>query len=206
VKISKIEPQKRNKNRSSIYVDDEYKFSLSNELVMKYDLRAGYEITDEEINELFVAKEKDYIKERAFRILRYRDRSSLELKQRLVKIGFDEPMVNEVINGFITDKTLDDSRLVQEFVSDYTKVNPKGNRFVVHELRKKGIPPEIIEEAVKARDEKSIAEEFISRKLADLDLKNPKGIQKAWQRLAARGFSPEVIRELLNKYRYSNDH
>ena len=42
--ITKIEVQKRNKDRSNIYIDNEYAFSLSNELVYKEGLK-----TDEKI-------------------------------------------------------------------------------------------------------------------------------------------------------------
>lgn len=203
MKISKIEPQKRNKKRSSIYINGEYRLSLSNELIMKCDLHVGDEITEEEIKNILFEKEKEYIKGRAYKILRYRDRSSEELKQRLLRIGFDEPMIEQVIQGFIEDKTLDDNRFVQEFVSDYTKINPKGNKFIFHELRKKGIPPEIIEKAVGTRNERTLAEAYLKKKFVNLNLNHPKDKQKIWRRLVARGFSPEVVYDILKNYEES---
>jgi regulatory protein len=199
VKITKIEPQKRNKKRSSIYINGAYRFGLGTELVLKYNLQEGAEIGEEEIENILFQEEKMHVKERAYKILRYRDRSARELKQRLIKLGFDESLVNDVIQDFCEDKTLDDIRLAQEFVSDYTRVNLKGNRFIVHELKKKGVPQEVIEEVITSRDEKTLARTFLEKKLANLNTNNPKERQKVLRRLLTRGFTPGVVYDLLRE-------
>jgi regulatory protein len=198
VKISKIEPQKKNKQRSSIFIDGEFKFGLSNEVVMKLDLHVDQELTTDEIQTIVLVQEKERIRERAFRILRFHDRSSLELKDKLVRLGFDEPLVGEVIQDLTADKTVDDERFVQEFVSDYTKLNPKGNVFIAHQLRKKGIPPEVIDKVTETRDERTLAQEFMARKLKDLDTHDPKSKHKIFRRLVSRGFTPGIVYELLS--------
>ena len=81
-------------------------------------------------------QEKVKIRSRAYKILHYRERSIKELKHRLLHIGFDQLLVDEVIDDFVSDKTLDDERFARAFVSDYTKLKPKGNRFIYNELIK----------------------------------------------------------------------
>uniref|UniRef100_A0A7C4XF43 Regulatory protein RecX n=1 Tax=candidate division WOR-3 bacterium TaxID=2052148 RepID=A0A7C4XF43_UNCW3 len=199
MKISKIEVQKRNKKRSSIFVDGEFKFGLSNDIILKYDLKEGDEISESEINELLLAEEKERLKKRAFRFLRYRSRSVAEMRERLLRLGYEPEIVSDVIDELITEGTLNDRRFIQEFVSDYTNLKPKGNYFIIRELKKKGIAEDEIKEALNSRDEQKIVEDLLKTKMKDLDLKNPKERAKIIRRLLSRGFTPEVVYEVLNE-------
>lgn len=170
---------------------------MSNELIAKLDLYTGRELTQVDMDDLILKKEKEYIMNRALKILRYHDRAVNELRQKLFRLGFEERLATEVVQELVDDNTLDDQRFVREFISDYTKLNPKGNRYIAHELKKRGVAPELIEEAIAARDEKALAREFLDRKFKNLDLNKPKDKQKIYRRMSARGFSPSVIFDLL---------
>lgn len=201
MKISKIEPQKRNKKRSSIYIDGEFAFGLSNELVLKYNLNADDEISDTLIKDVLLEGEKQKIKQRAFRLLQYRDRSIQELKNRLLRLGFDERLVHSVIEDFVAEGTLDDEKFAYAFVSDYTTLNPRGNRFIIRELQKRGVAKEIISKVVNERDEKGLVADFIERKLSRLSKYDLKERQKIVRRLLTRGFSSDTIYKVLNEER-----
>jgi regulatory protein len=200
VKISKIEPQKRNKTRSTIYINGKFAFGLSNEILLKYDLNDGDEIDDDLIQNVLLAQERQRIRERAFRILRYRRRTVKELKARLLRLGFENNLVDDVLEELVQDKTLDDTIFAEAFAADYTKLKPKGNIFIRRELTKKGISEEIIENLIQGRDERFLVEEFIQKKLARFNLKDPKDKRRIIQRLLTRGFTPSVVYEVLNAY------
>lgn len=201
MKISKIEPQKRNKKRSSIYIDGEFAFGLSNELVLKYNLTTDDEISDTLIKDVLLEEEKQKIKQRAFRLLQYRDRSIQELANRLLRIGFDNRLVQSVIEDFKAEGTLDDEKFANAFVSDYTTLNPRGNRFIIQELQKKGVAKEIISKVVHERDENFLIKDYIERKLSHLNRNEPREKQKIVRRLLMRGFSSGAIYEVLNEER-----
>ena len=84
MKISKVEPQKKNRNRCSIFIDGEYRFGLSKDLVLKYDIKEDDEIDEDLIKNVLQEAEKEKIRQRAYKILHYRDRSVQELKNRLL--------------------------------------------------------------------------------------------------------------------------
>ncbi len=199
MKISKIEPQKRNKNRCSIYINGEFKFGLTKAIVLKYDLQEGNEISEEEISNIFRQEEKDKIRSRAFRILQYRERSIQELRKRLINIGFDPPLVEEIIEDFVNDNTLNDERFARAFVTDYTKLKPKGNRFIYNELIKRGISKEVITELLSKRDEKKLVENFARKKLKHLKKADYKDRQKMARRLLNHGFTASVVYEVLDE-------
>ena len=47
--ITKIEVQQHNKNRVSIFLDQEYAFSIALETAMKHSLKKGMELDDNQI-------------------------------------------------------------------------------------------------------------------------------------------------------------
>jgi len=199
VKISKIEPQKKNRKRCSIFIDGEFRFGLPKEIVLQHGLYEGVEITDREIDEIVHHADKAKILERAFKILHYRERSVKELRDRLMRIGFDNSLVDEVIDELIADKTLDDERFARAFVNDYTRLKPKGNRFILSELIRKGVDREIITNLLDARDEGELIRIYIEKKTSNLDMKNPKERQKLVRRLLTRGFTPSIVYEIIKE-------
>jgi regulatory protein len=200
VKISKIEPQKKNKKRSTIYINGDFAFGLSNEILLKFDFHEGDPIDEDIIQNVLLAQEKQRIRERAFRILAYRKRSVEELKTRLIKIGFDKDLVREIIEEFVRDGALNDDDFTEAFVADYTNLKPKGNIFISRELAKRGISQEAIKSALRVRDENQIVKNFLQKKLSHFNVKNPKDRQKILRRLLSRGFTPSIVYRLLNSH------
>jgi regulatory protein len=200
VKISKIEPQKKNKNRSSIFIDEKFAFGLSNEVLVKFDLHEGDEIDNEKIQNVLLEGEKQMIRARAFRLLRYRSRSTQELRNRLSRIGFDDELVIGVVDDLVQDKTLDDERFAHAFVADYTKLNPKGNLFIQRELARLGVARNVIECVLNKRNEKCIIEDYVQNKLSRLNLADRKDRAKAVRRLLTRGFTPSVVYDVIREH------
>lgn len=199
MKISKIEPQKKNKQRCSIFIDGEFRVGLTKEIVIRYNLHEGLEITDREFDEVLHQAEKGKIANRAFKILRYRERSVDELRARLIRVGFDGQLVDELVDELIADKTLDDERFANAFVNDYTNLKPKGNRFILNELNKKGIAKDTIVRLLSTRDERKMIRQYVKKKASSLDIKNPKERQKLVRRLLTRGFTPDIVYEIIKE-------
>jgi regulatory protein len=200
VKISKIEPQKKNKNRSSIFIDEKFAFGLSNEVLAKFDLHEGDEIDHDTVQNVLLEREKQMIRVRAFRLLRYRNRSTQELTTRLLRIGFDDELVAGVVEELVQDKTLDDERFAYAFVADYTKLRPRGNIFIQRELAKLGVAQDVIGRVISKRDEKCIIEDFVRSKLSTLNLLDRKDRAKAIRRLLTRGFTPGVVYDVIGEH------
>ena len=197
MKISKITIQKKNKDRCSIFIDGEFKFGLTKDLVLQYGLYEGAEITDQEIEVLLFQAEKAKIVNRAYKILHYRQRSVKEMRDRLLKIGYEVEFVDAVINEMVADSTLDDERFARAFVNDHTSLKPKGNRYILNELTKKGISKETIERLLRDRDEKQMVSEYIKHKARNLNIHTRKDRQKLLRRLLNRGFSSDLVYEIL---------
>jgi regulatory protein len=199
LKITKIVQQKKNKKRFSIYVDDEYRIGISDELLVKHDLKVDDMITQETIDTILVQEEKSNIKNRMLRLIRHRIRSYHEIEQRFLRDGYDHKLVAEALEDLADEKILDNDQLIKAFINDNTNINPHGNRHILFELRKKGIPEKEIMQMLSQRDEKNVALDYFYKKLKALRLQDPKDRRKAINRLLSRGFTSSIVYDLIKE-------
>ena len=82
---------------------------------------------------------------------------------------------------------------------DYTTLKPKGNRFIYHELLKRGIAKETIESVLSGRDEKQLIRDFLEKKQQGYDLRNPRDRQKVVRQLLNRGFSFQHVYDIIDE-------
>ena len=105
--------------------------------------------------------EKEKIREAALKLLDYQDRTSAELREKLIKKNFNESAVNEVVTAFQESGIVNDERYALLYTQ--SKLNSgKGSRWIKQKLREKGIPAEIAENAIKElKDSRSIEDETV---------------------------------------------
>ena len=139
----------------------------------------------------------------AFLLLKFRQRSENEIRQRLKKKKFNSEIIESTVS-FLKDKGfIDDNYFAKTWIESRIK-KPLGIRRLKAELSIKGINKEIIDTQIN-EIQKSYAEEDIVGGIARGRLNKLKGIdpQKAKQRVYAyllrRGFSPQVVIGCLNQ-------
>ncbi|MCI8285178.1 MAG: 4'-phosphopantetheinyl transferase superfamily protein [Firmicutes bacterium] len=81
-------------------------------------------------------------KETALRILDYQDRTEAELKEKLLKKGFSEHVINAVAEDFTESGIVDDSRYAR-FYTQSKLSSGKGKHWIRQKLNQKGIAREI---------------------------------------------------------------
>lgn len=150
--IKKITVQKRNTDRYNVFFDDgkegQYAFSVSEDILIKYDLRKGKELDEQQLAEIFYNEEiqKAYIQ--AVHYLSFRMRSIKEVKEHLQEKGYEENVIQEVIGRLLNQKYLDDREFALAFVKTQINTSDKGPNVIKEGLRKKGIHPSIIDESL----------------------------------------------------------
>ena len=202
MKITKIEPQKRNKNRRSVYIDGSYALGMSLETFVKLDLFKGKEIDREELEEIVLETETAKAKDYAKLLLSYRERSPKEIEDRLKKRGYSEEAIQKTVSDLTEVGLLDRKRFAKMWIKERLEFSGKGKRLVTLELLQKGLKKEEIEEAFENSDfdELEIAKRVAERYLSHLKDTDPlKQRKKLYDFLARRGFSFEIIGEILNE-------
>jgi len=213
MKITKIEKQKKRKDFYSIFLDGKYAFHLNKEVLSDLNLEVGQEISREElirVNRLEQVREaRDY----AFLLLSYRSRSCQEIRERLLKKGYEKEAVEEVVEELKGLRYLDDNKFVREWVEMKLK-DKRGKILIRQELLKKGIEKdlidELIDEAIKkiASSEDELAWRAIEKMVPRYQkLARSKAYRRIKDFLIRRGFSSEAAENVLDRFfqNYSRD-
>ena len=203
--ITKIEAQKRSKDRVNIYVDEEYFMAVYAELVYTHSLKKGMEIDKDSLESLLHDEMYMKAKNKALSILSKSDQSEKKLREKLLN-DYDENIVEEVVEFLKGYKLINDNLLAEKIVHDNMNLSKFGKNKIKQNLYNKGIADSDIQDAISQIDPD---EEYENAKyLAEKRLKRLKGEdrnkinQKIYQHLAYKGFSYDIIkrvlRELLN--------
>lgn len=144
MKISKIETQKKNKDRLNIYIDDTFAFGISTDVYLKYSLKKNQEIDNEFIEEILLAEENSKAINSAVKYLSYRQRSIKEMTDHLNRKGYDGIIIEKTLDYLLDKNYLNDYEFAESFIKDKSYLNKYGINKIRYELLNKGVSKEII--------------------------------------------------------------
>jgi regulatory protein len=198
--ITKIEVQKRNPRRRSIFIDGKFAFGVDEEVLYKFGLRKGESLTQEQIEKIAEEEGKKEAKDMALEFLSFRRRTEKQVKEKLKKKGFDEKTIKVTIDKLKEFDLINDLEFATAWVKDRLAFKPRGKKLLKQELWKKGIKNDIIEQIIEelCQDEDKSALELlekIKKRYKDLEPKAAK--RRMFNFLLRRGFSYEVTRQVL---------
>lgn len=200
--ITKIEVQKKRKDRYNIFIDDEFRFGVDENTLIKLDLRKGIELTEAEIEKI----ENEEVNAKAFNaaanFLKTRERSKKEICDKLKTKEFTPTQIEKVLEKLERLNIVNDKRFAEMFVRDRMKLKPKGKRALSIELMQKGIDKNIIEEVLNEMlggdQELELAKKILEKaekKYSGFD-ENAKR-DKIIKYLMGKGFSYSLIEKVL---------
>lgn len=207
--ITKIEAQKKDKNRVNIYVNDEFFLAIFTELVYEFNLKKGMLIEKEHLKEILDKEMYVKAKNKALNILSKADQSERKIREKLSN-EFEEYTINEVIDFLKSNKFIDDELLASKIVNTNINLNKCGKNKIRQNLYNKGINSESISEALCEIDENIEFENamYLAKKRYQR-VKNEdkrKIYQKISQHLAYKGFNYDIIKKVLNKLLNVDDY
>lgn len=150
--INKITVQKKNKERYNIFFDqgdkEEYAFSVSQDVLIKYDLRKGKELSSEDIELIFQNDELQKAMNKSINYLSYRMRSVKEVRTHLIENEYSIEIVQKVIAWLLERKYLNDGEFAKAYVKTQQNTTDKGPKLIEISLKEKGIKSSIIEDVM----------------------------------------------------------
>jgi regulatory protein len=197
-RISAILAQKRNPNRVSIELDGDFAFGLSR--IVAAWLNVGDTLDETKIEELTNQDTAEVAYEKALRLLDYRPRTGQEIRKRLHDKGFDEAVIEGVIQRLSNANLVQDQQYARMWVDNRNEFHPRSQRLIRYELRNKGVSELLINNALveSASDEDlaTRAAEKYARRLDRLDWSVFRKKLSAF--LARRGFSFATINPVVH--------
>lgn len=204
MQITKIEQQKKNKRRYSVFLDGEYAFGLHQDLLFRVNLHTGDELTHEQVEQFQYEDQILAAKEAAFHLLKFRERSTEEIRDRLRKKQYSAKVIDEVIQHLVDKDFLNDQHFAEMFAEDQLARKNIGPMRLRAELQKKKLPKQLIEHTIEKTyqkyDIREQAEQAAAKKrktLKNVDAET--AYRRLTNYLARRGFSWEVISDVVNR-------
>ncbi len=195
-RITRLAIQKRNPNRVNIYLDGEFAFGLYRETACW--LESGQILSDEKINELLAKDKKAEAYKRALDYISYKPRTTRETEKKLLDEGYDETLVSETIDTLTENGLLNDAQYAELWVEERQRLKPRSSRMLQYELRRKGIPDELIQTALEDVDNFQAALEIAEHRAERYStLPAFEFRKKLGNYLAGKGFTYDVIREVV---------
>jgi regulatory protein len=203
MKITKIEVQKNNSNRRSIFVDDKFFAGVDDEVVAKLGLEVDKDLNEALIQKIYGFEVERKAKDYGMNLLSYRSRSIGELSKRMQEKGFEEKLISIVISDFKEMELLDDRRFAREWMATQMANNPKGSYGIQMGLKERDVPEDIINETLKLYsnqfDELEIANSLAEKRMKVMKKEKKETIQKRISDfLARRGFAYDVIGQIIH--------
>ena len=206
--ITKIEEGKRNKERVNIYIDNEYAFSVSKEILYKEDLKLNDSVNIEDLRE--IVKKDNYIKckNSALRIVERIYKSERELKDKLLLKGYDKDSIEKTMEFLKEYNFLSDNNYTKMYVKDKSKF--QGKNKIKFDLYRKGIDEEIIQEelsSIDEEDEREVAYNLVLKKynvISKRESDKYKLSQKLYRYIVSKGYSYDIASYAIKKVLENN--
>jgi regulatory protein len=202
-RITRIEPQKKNPKRFSIFIDNEFALGVNEELLLKFNLSQGVHLSRQELEVIEREETFRQAKEAALRSLSRTPKSTREISRRLKDWGFEEQVIGEVVCELEKYGYLNDREFARIYSESCLRTNPLGPRLLSQKLFTKGLSRELIqqtiEETYRQHDEVTLAKKLLAKRRDTYEAVDSRIARKRKaDYLARRGFSWDAIREALD--------
>lgn len=174
--ITKLAVQKNNPDRVSVFVDDAFAFGVHQDLVLEYRLHAGRELSAAEWQSIAEDDQVAKAKARALDYLAHKPRTVAEVRRKLRRKEYADPVIDSVIERLHELNYLDDAHYAEQYVARRFSHKGYGPVRIRQELRKRGVDRHLAESAV---------EDFFAEE-STLAAAREKA-EKRWPRLAREG-------------------
>lgn len=198
MKITDINPTKR--GRFAIFGDGVYIDSVDDETLVISRIKVGTDIDEFELEKLLADSKKKKAKDKALRLLSFRDHSRAELIQKL-QCSTDEEAAEQAAERMEQLGLIDDTMFAKKYASELMLHKLYGRERAVYEMLHKGLDKETVLQAIE--DIETDPNEQI---LKLLNKKYPSGInnendaRKASAFLGRYGYKWDEIKQALRVY------
>lgn len=198
--ITRLEVQKHNPERVSVYLDDEFAFGV--DILVAARMHRGQQLGDGDIAALRADGDRHRAYLAAVRLIGLRPRSRGEIERALRTKRYAEPVIEAAVERLVAEGLVDDAAFARFWSENRSTFRPRGTRALRYELRLKGVANEDMEPALAAVDEDEAAWAAVARKAeAWRHLPEEEFKQKVLNFLARRGFGYATARGVLNRLR-----
>ena len=194
--ITSIEPQVKDKNRCSVYVDGVFYCGIKLEVAIKYRLKAGMHIEKQKLDEIQLETEKSQALDKAMTHLSASMKTVKQMRDFLAKKGYTEAVINYVLERLEYHKFVDDYAYCRAYVQS---VSGKGKRALEVDLIKRGADKNAIESALDEIEESGEEASLIFEKYLRGKSVDRQTLYKGFKYLLSKGYGYDTAKTALER-------
>lgn len=202
-RILRITRQKRHPNRYNLYLDNDLRISVTDDMLLQFTLSSGRELSDKEMSVLLLKADEVFTREKALELLSMREHSLRELSVKLRQKGYKADIVAKVLSDLESRHYVDDGRFAALYAEELIRGKRLGPLLVREKLFKRGISAENIREILQNyRSEEQIdnCRYHFEKKLPGIrEESSEKAAEKMIRYLQGKGFDRETISRIVRK-------
>ena len=188
----------------SVFVDDQYAFSVSEDTYVRFILHTGQTLTEEERKEIERTENESSVKRTALKFRSYRPRSRKEISEYLQKKGFEESDIAIGITFLSDNNLINDEEFARMLCRDRLMLKPIGRSSMRQLLYKKGIARDlterILDEQYTSESEKALALKEAERKFKRVSSLPPLTQKKRiFEHLVRRGYDSSLSMNIVSQ-------
>ncbi len=184
------------KARSKVFIDDEFAFVLYKGELRLYHVAVGEEICQKDYDGIMEKVLPKRAKLRAMNLLKNREYTVKQLRDKLKDGGYPESAVEEALSYVAGYHYTDDLRYATGYI--FEKESSRSRRRIEQDLREKGIDRDTLEKAWQewerqggSQDEQRMIQKLLEKRHYDPDTADLKEKQRTYAFLMRKGFSGE---------------
>jgi regulatory protein len=202
ITITKIERQKKNKKRLSLYSEGKFIVGISEESLLEFNIYTGIDLSEDllikiEQKEKFIA-----IREQAWRFLARRMHSRKELRDKLKTKGYNQEDIDTIIVELENNNYLNDTSFARQMISEELHLKKNGPLLIKNKLLKKGVENTLvsllINELYDEQTQYQNCQHFAIKKLSSLKSSNDRSTKsKLGNFLIQKGFPWDMCNRVI---------
>ena len=199
MRIEEIKRSERKKGRFLVKLEDSSLLRVTEEELLRFGLRPGMELDEAQLEEIQASVKASSAKATAANIVGSRALSRQELQRRLVRKGAEEADAQAAVDWLEDIGAVNDAAYAAALVRHYGGKGYGAAR-VKEELRRRGVPRELWDEALEEMPESGEILDGLIQKKCRGDLSDPKELKRVSDGLLRRGFSWGEVKSALRRY------
>ena len=202
--ITKIEPQKKNRQRYSLFSEDQFIIGVSEQTLVEFQIYQGTELSDNQIQKIKNHEEKISIRDQAWRYLARRAHSIKELRDKLLNKGYSADKIEDIISQLIERDHLNDRTFAEQFINDEITFKKNGPLLIKKKLQQKGIAPDLIDSTLITQYSTSLqwdnCLQLANKKRRQMNISDPRDQKsQVGNYLLQKGFKWDIVSEILTQ-------
>ncbi|UKS29815.1 RecX family transcriptional regulator [Paenibacillus sp. HWE-109] len=198
--ITLVEKQKKGRHRYNIFINEEYAFSVHEDILIKHRLVKGEIINQQDVEKITIDEERNSAYLKAIRIIGRRPHSAIEVKRKLKEAGYEAAVIDWACEKMAEQNYLNDEEFAKMWTDSRIITQRKGRNLVRQELQQKGIDKELVKnamETINPDDEFAGAMKLAQTKWKQTSGKTMDRKRKTGAFLMRRGYTGSIVTKVL---------